>query len=111
MQALNGEGELVIGGKPLTVNTGDTVLLPANVPHAINARQMKFGSFVSVEVWCSESTVGVGGCESPPLANSAHGRPFSLRDPWSFWSPSISKRNAVNGWMKPARAIGALIDK
>ena len=39
VQVLDGEGELVVGGKPLDVKTGDTVLMPANVPHAVNARQ------------------------------------------------------------------------
>jgi quercetin dioxygenase-like cupin family protein len=36
-QILDGEGELVVGGKPLGVKAGDTVLMPANVPHAVNA--------------------------------------------------------------------------
>lgn len=39
VQVLDGEGELVVGGKQLLVKTGDTVLMPANVPHAVDARQ------------------------------------------------------------------------
>lgn len=39
VQVLDGEGELIVGGKSVTVKTGDTVLMPANVPHAVNARQ------------------------------------------------------------------------
>lgn len=37
--AQDGEGELVIGGVPVTCRTGETVLMPANIPHAVNARQ------------------------------------------------------------------------
>ena len=37
VQVLDGEGELVVGGKSVRVNVGDTVLMPANVPHAVNA--------------------------------------------------------------------------
>lgn len=39
VQVLDGEGELVVGGTPLHVKSGDTVLMPANVPHAVNATQ------------------------------------------------------------------------
>jgi quercetin dioxygenase-like cupin family protein len=39
VQVLDGEGELVVGGKSVTAKTGDTVLMPANVPHAVHARQ------------------------------------------------------------------------
>jgi len=39
VQVLDGEGELIVGGKSLVVKTGDTVLMPANVPHAVNARE------------------------------------------------------------------------
>jgi quercetin dioxygenase-like cupin family protein len=37
VQVLDGEAELVIGGKPVPAKTGQTVLMPANVPHAVNA--------------------------------------------------------------------------
>jgi quercetin dioxygenase-like cupin family protein len=38
-QILEGEGELVIGGQVINPKCGETVLMPANVPHAVNARQ------------------------------------------------------------------------
>lgn len=36
---LDGEAELVIGGAPVIAKAGETTLMPANVPHAVNARQ------------------------------------------------------------------------
>jgi len=32
-----GEATLVIGGKPLSVKAGEMVIMPANVPHAVQA--------------------------------------------------------------------------
>jgi len=37
VQVLDGRAELVIGGKPVFPETGDTVLMPADVPHAVKA--------------------------------------------------------------------------
>jgi quercetin dioxygenase-like cupin family protein len=37
VQVLDGEVELVIGGKRVPAKAGQTVLMPANVPHAVNA--------------------------------------------------------------------------
>ncbi len=37
VQVLDGEVELVIGGKTVIAKTGETVIMPANVPHAVNA--------------------------------------------------------------------------
>ena len=37
VQVLDGEVELVIGGKQVPARAGQTVLMPANVPHAVNA--------------------------------------------------------------------------
>jgi quercetin dioxygenase-like cupin family protein len=37
VQVLDGEAELVIGGKKVSVKAGQTVLMPANIPHAVNA--------------------------------------------------------------------------
>jgi quercetin dioxygenase-like cupin family protein len=37
VEVLDGEVELVIGGKRVPAKTGQTVLMPANVPHAVNA--------------------------------------------------------------------------
>jgi quercetin dioxygenase-like cupin family protein len=36
---LDGEAEVVIGGKKVLVNSGQTVLMPADVPHAVHALQ------------------------------------------------------------------------
>jgi quercetin dioxygenase-like cupin family protein len=38
VEVLEGEVELVIGGKKVTVRTGEAVLMPAGVPHAVHAR-------------------------------------------------------------------------
>ena len=38
VQVLDGTVELVIGGKVVEANAGQTVLMPANVPHAVNAK-------------------------------------------------------------------------
>ncbi len=37
VQILDGQAELVVGGKPVAAGAGDTVLLPAHVPHAVHA--------------------------------------------------------------------------
>lgn len=37
VQVLDGEAELVIGGKPISAGSGQTVLMPADIPHAVNA--------------------------------------------------------------------------
>jgi len=37
VQVLDGQVELVIGGQKVPATAGQTVLLPANVPHAVNA--------------------------------------------------------------------------
>ena len=39
VQVLDGEAELVIGGKPVTVEAGELILMPADVPHAVRARK------------------------------------------------------------------------
>jgi len=39
VQVLDGEAELTIGGKKVTAKTGETVLMPANIPHAVFALQ------------------------------------------------------------------------
>jgi quercetin dioxygenase-like cupin family protein len=36
VQVVDGETELTIGGKPMTVKAGETVLMPADIPHAVN---------------------------------------------------------------------------
>jgi quercetin dioxygenase-like cupin family protein len=37
VQVLEGEAELVIGGKRIVARSGEAVLMPANIPHAVNA--------------------------------------------------------------------------
>jgi quercetin dioxygenase-like cupin family protein len=39
VQVLDGEGEVVIGGEPFRVGRGQMILMPADVPHAVNAGQ------------------------------------------------------------------------
>lgn len=36
---LDGEAELTIDGAPVMAHAGQTVLMPANIPHAVTARQ------------------------------------------------------------------------
>ncbi len=36
---LEGAAEITIDGKPLVAQTGDMVIMPANLPHALNAAQ------------------------------------------------------------------------
>lgn len=39
VQVLDGEVELTIGGKSVPATTGETVLMPANIPHGVTAVQ------------------------------------------------------------------------
>lgn len=36
---IDGEAEITIAGKPSTVKTGETLTMPANIPHALKANQ------------------------------------------------------------------------
>ena len=36
---LDGEAEISIGGKPQNVKAGETIIMPANVPHAVRANK------------------------------------------------------------------------
>jgi quercetin dioxygenase-like cupin family protein len=38
VQALDGEGELIIGGQSVPVRAGEAVMMPAKVPHAVHAK-------------------------------------------------------------------------
>jgi quercetin dioxygenase-like cupin family protein len=38
VEVLDGEVELVIGGAPVLARVGETVLMPADVPHSVKAR-------------------------------------------------------------------------
>jgi quercetin dioxygenase-like cupin family protein len=37
VQVVEGKGEVVINQVPYQMETGDTIILPANIPHAVNA--------------------------------------------------------------------------
>ena len=37
VQAVEGEAEITVAGKPIAVKTGEVVLLPAEKPHAVKA--------------------------------------------------------------------------
>jgi len=37
VQIVEGEAELIIGGKKVLTKKGETVLMPADIPHAVNA--------------------------------------------------------------------------
>lgn len=39
VQVLEGEAEITIGSKILTVKAGETVIMPADVPHGLEARE------------------------------------------------------------------------
>ncbi|MBN2008172.1 cupin domain-containing protein [candidate division KSB1 bacterium] len=39
VQILDGEGELTISGEKVVARQNETVLMPANIPHAVYARQ------------------------------------------------------------------------
>jgi quercetin dioxygenase-like cupin family protein len=39
VQVVDGELELVIGGEPVLARSGEMVLMPADIPHALTARQ------------------------------------------------------------------------
>jgi len=39
VQVLDGEVEIRIGGEPHTLNKGESIIMPANVPHALQAME------------------------------------------------------------------------
>lgn len=39
LYVLEGQAKITIGGKPMTVNTGEVVVMPANIPHGVDAEQ------------------------------------------------------------------------
>lgn len=39
VEILDGEAEITIDGKPLLLTTGQIVIMPANIPHALFAKQ------------------------------------------------------------------------
>jgi len=39
VQVMQGSAEIVIGGKPNQLSAGQSIIMPANVPHAVNANE------------------------------------------------------------------------
>jgi len=39
VHVLEGEAEVTISGQPFVLNAGDVIIMPANEPHALKARQ------------------------------------------------------------------------
>jgi quercetin dioxygenase-like cupin family protein len=37
IQVVDGRGEVIIGGKPFTLEAGQCIIMPANITHAVNA--------------------------------------------------------------------------
>ena len=37
VQVIDGEGEVVINGRPFLLKAGESIIMPANIPHAVNA--------------------------------------------------------------------------
>jgi quercetin dioxygenase-like cupin family protein len=37
IQVVDGKGEVIIGGKSFFLETGQTIIMPANIPHAVKA--------------------------------------------------------------------------
>jgi quercetin dioxygenase-like cupin family protein len=39
VQVLQGNAEIVIGGNPNQLSAGQSIIMPANIPHAVNANE------------------------------------------------------------------------
>jgi quercetin dioxygenase-like cupin family protein len=39
VQVMVGSAEIVIGGKPNQLSAGESIIMPANIPHAVNANE------------------------------------------------------------------------
>jgi len=37
IQVVDGRGEVIIGGKPFQLDAGQSIIMPANIPHAVKA--------------------------------------------------------------------------
>jgi quercetin dioxygenase-like cupin family protein len=37
IMVLDGKGEIIIGGKPFILEAGQNIIMPGNIPHAVNA--------------------------------------------------------------------------
>ncbi len=39
VQVMEGSAEIVVGGQPNQLTAGQSIIMPANIPHAVNAKQ------------------------------------------------------------------------
>lgn len=39
VQVIDGSAEIIINGNPFNLVSGDTIIMPANIPHAVNATE------------------------------------------------------------------------
>jgi quercetin dioxygenase-like cupin family protein len=39
IQVVDGTGQIIIGGKPYEVTSGNSIIMPANIPHAVKATE------------------------------------------------------------------------
>jgi len=39
VQVMQGNAEIVIGGEPHKLTAGESIIMPANIPHAVNAHE------------------------------------------------------------------------
>ena len=39
IQVVDGTGQIIIGGKPFDVRSGNSIIMPANIPHAVKATE------------------------------------------------------------------------
>lgn len=39
VQILDGQGQVVIDGKPFDLNLGESIIMPANIPHSVHATE------------------------------------------------------------------------
>jgi quercetin dioxygenase-like cupin family protein len=39
IQVVDGKGEIIIGGKSFFLESGQTIIMPANIPHAVKAAE------------------------------------------------------------------------
>lgn len=42
VQVIDGEAEITIDGEPHTVKAGEMIIMPANIPHALQAKNMPY---------------------------------------------------------------------
>ena len=42
VQVIDGEAEITIDGEPHIVNAGEMIIMPANIPHALQAKNMPY---------------------------------------------------------------------